>query len=49
MVKVAYTTEGGKKSSREFASNAEAEEWIDMAKERGWTARISKPKKQEAG
>ena len=45
--KVNYTTEGGKKSSREFATQAEAKEWAAMAKERGWKASVSKAKEAE--
>ena len=45
--KVNYTTEGGKKSSREFPTQAEAKEWIAMAKERGWKASVSKAKEAE--
>lgn len=45
--KVNYTTEGGKKSSREFTTQAEAKEWISMAKERGWKASVSKAKEAE--
>ena len=45
--KVNYTTEGGKQSSREFPTQAEAKEWVAMVKERGWTASVSKAKKTE--
>ena len=47
MPKVTYTTEGGKKSSREFATEQEAKDWIEIVKERGWTARKSPTKKTE--
>ena len=45
--KVNYTTEVGKKSSREITTQAEAKEWIAMAKERGWKASVSKAKEAE--
>jgi hypothetical protein len=45
MPKVNYTTEGGKKSTREFSTQAEAKAWIEVVKERGWSARISTVKK----
>jgi hypothetical protein len=42
MPRVTYTTEGGKKSAREFSTEKEARAWIEIAKERGWSARMGK-------
>ena len=47
MIRVAYTTEGGKKSTRIFYTEEEARDWIEVVKDRGWTARMSPTKKEE--
>ena len=47
MPKVTYTTEGGKQCCSAFVIEQVAKDWIEIAKERGWTARKSPTKKTE--